>query len=212
MRLEVCTVVYIYIVLWHVTPCLLVWLYRHFIESNCFHNHKWWTFHPENEGSRILGNGGTYLTDSTASHSRRQYCILHNSYSSRPKISAFSLIFLINHALLIYACWMRILFKRSKISAHYNVTSCCLVTIYHNFGGIFDTDSTLQMDATILQILVNSYQIARCLIPGDSNQISHFHIWTNILPHKCRGADKSLARQGRKKVASVKSETGRGMD
>jgi len=145
------------------TPCFLVDLHRHFIQSHCFHNHKWWTFYPENEGSRILGNGGKCLIDYTASYFRRQYCILHNSCSLRPVISVFSTVFLINHVILIYACWFCILFKRSKISlfcilfkrsqtsAYYNVISCCLATIYRNVGGIFDTDSTLKMDRAILQ-------------------------------------------------------------
>ena len=104
------------------TPCFLVWRHRHFIVSSCFHNREWWTFHPENKGNRIHGNGGTYLGNYTASHSRMQYCILHNSCSLRPKISAFSIIFLINHVLLIFACWMctRVLF---------NVYTCTVQTL-----------------------------------------------------------------------------------
>ena len=133
------------------TPCVLVELHRYFSEPSCFHNHKWWTFHPENEGSRILGNCGTYLIDYTASFFRRQYCILHYSFPFRPLISVFSVIFLINHVMPIYVCWMCILFKSSNIPSYYNLTSCGMVTIYHNFEGTFDTDSTLKMDAAILR-------------------------------------------------------------
>jgi hypothetical protein len=66
-----------------------------------------------------------------------------------------------------------------------------------------------------LQVAQNAENVV-CLLPVRAKEISAHSVYPrsvmNIIYGKYRGADKSLARPGRKQAATVKIVMGRGMD